>query len=186
MTVPDKRLYFCGNTGLAQFAKQPSDSEHDIHTPVEIASPLVKGKSVKLIASGYAYCIVIFEDDSGVVFGSNDYQQLGYATPNKIYDPMPLTVPTNSKIKAISAGQWVSLICTENNELYITGNLGSAQMHSGWTKIDLSLHGINPSSLFDAYLIQNKVAILAKGKFERDFVNILTIENRKICNFRRT
>ncbi|KAG2394066.1 hypothetical protein C9374_003830 [Naegleria lovaniensis] len=162
LTVPDRRLFAAGNTGLAQMGRNES-TDRDFFIPVELKD--FKGKSVKIIASGYAYCLLVLTDNQGYVFGSNDYQQCGYATPAKIFEPLPLNVPSDAPIKGLSAGQWVSLALTEANEVFVTGKVASEVQYAGWTKIDLQKHGIPSNSLFDAYIVQNVVYLLSQDSF---------------------
>lgn len=78
-------------------------TDRDFTIPVELND--FKGKSVTIIASGYAYCLLVLTDNSGHVFGSNDYMQLGYDAPAKIFSPLPLKIPSQAPIKGLSAGQ---------------------------------------------------------------------------------
>ncbi|KAF0982443.1 hypothetical protein FDP41_011373 [Naegleria fowleri] len=162
VTLPDRRLFAAGNTGLAQMGRTEC-TDRDFTIPVELND--FKGKSVTIIASGYAYCLLLLTDNSGHVFGSNDYMQLGYDAPAKIFSPLPLKIPSQAPIKGLSAGQWVSLALTEANEVFVTGKVASDIQYSGWTKIDLQAHGIPSNSLFDAYVIQNIVYLLSEDAF---------------------
>lgn len=125
--------------------------------------PKIFGKSARLVASGYAYCLVVFDDDTGLVFGFNDSCQCGYAKPKKIFDPLPLVIPSTSPISGLSAGQGVSLCMTKAKEIFITGSPGTGKSYKTWTRLDLTIFNLT-FPVFDAYVIQNTVYILTLGK----------------------
>lgn len=160
VTKVDRKLYGAGNSGFGQFAKKVEENHF---TPTQITHPEVIGKSVKLISSGYAYCLVVFDDETGLVFGYNESCQCGYPTPQKIFDPLPLKIPSNSPIKGLSAGKSVSLCMTNSNEIFVTGKFNNGTTYSQWTSIDLGLYNIS-TPIFDAYVYQHVVYLLTLGK----------------------
>ena len=170
LTAGTRCLYGAGNTELAQMSlcgKNPSDSNQirgDWDLPKEIVE--FSGKRVKMMASGYAFMLLQLDNDEAYVFGSNDYQQLGVAGPEKVFQPLPVVLPNNNTaIKKMSAGQWVSMIITHSNEVFVTGNLGEQKRYNGWTKLNLSEYGLSPSLLFDGYILGNNLYLLTDGKF---------------------
>ncbi|EFC39003.1 predicted protein [Naegleria gruberi] len=152
----NRELYFCGNSGFGQLACS-GDRAHDM---TKISNSKIKGRRVKIIASGFANCLAVFEDGNGLVWGNNDHKQLGYEKHFCITNPKPLDLPSDNEIIGLSAGQNISLAMTIAHEIFIAGSfMGTIDVWRKIVEIDFS-----PQSIFDAYIIYNDVYILSTSK----------------------
>lgn len=161
ITKQNREIYGAGNGSAGQFAgsEKLQDLNYEIIvSPLKLVHPKIIGKSVKLLASGYAYCLIGFDDGSGIVFGNNASCQCGYTTPNIIIDPLPLNIPSKSPIKGLSAGTDLSLCMTVSHEIFVTGEVNNGNKYSTWTNLTYS--DIPYSNIYDAYIIQKTIYLL--------------------------
>ena len=82
-------------------------------------------EKIKMISCGKFHSMIYLENNDLLVFGRNDYGQLGLGHNKNQNDPIKLM---NEKIKMISFGWCHSMIYLENNDLLVFGMNNDGQL----------------------------------------------------------
>jgi alpha-tubulin suppressor-like RCC1 family protein len=91
------------------------------------------------VAAGASFSLALEENDGTTAmyaWGTNDYGQLGLGnnnTPQKNMTQVPNFLPTNEKLRSVSAGAAHALALTESGKVYAWGLNSSGQLGLGHT-----------------------------------------------------
>ncbi len=82
------------------------------------------------VGPGFDHSLVLLEDGRVVSFGSNEYGQLGYTTPEPTSNT-PALVPDLASIVQVAAGSDVSFALTSEGQVYAWGENDHGQLGTG-------------------------------------------------------
>ncbi|KAL9650671.1 hypothetical protein ABK040_001727 [Willaertia magna] len=168
-------LYGSGNNGYGQLCKSIGSNTNS-YTPIVIDE--ISHERVKLMASGYAYCVVIMESGNNYVFGINDHSQLGYSDYTTIATPkpIPLDAETINSIIKIEATQQFCLLLTKQMKLYISGSFSKDIKTQSFTElkdlIKIPSTVVNFSVKYNTLMLILENSIIVEDSFGR-----MTISN---------
>jgi alpha-tubulin suppressor-like RCC1 family protein len=104
------------------------DVEHR-YAPEEVKS--LRGKKITSIKAAGEYSLVLLEDSTLYVFGSNDEGQLGMGDKVQREVPTVFTGLKNKKITKLAAGWYHVLALTDSSELFVWGRNDDKQLGLG-------------------------------------------------------
>jgi alpha-tubulin suppressor-like RCC1 family protein len=91
----------------------------DSHTPVPVSLPA--GTKVKAITAGEAHSMALTSTGQVLAWGFNAVGQLGNATTTDSDSPVPVALPTGTKVAGIAAGGLHSLALTSTGQVLAWG-----------------------------------------------------------------
>ncbi len=100
-------------------------------TPVKVVLP--QGTRVKAIRAGCFHSLALTTKGHVLAWGFGGQGELGIGSTLSSPDPVRVTLPKGTKVRAISAGSGHSLAVTTTGRLYAWGSNGSGQLGDGTT-----------------------------------------------------
>ena len=130
----DHTIIITENGALYSFGRNESgqlglDDGDDRNRPVLVNVP--GGLKVKAVSCGNSHTVIITEDDNLYSFGDNFSGQLGLGDDTNRIVATLVSVPSGLRVKAVSCGDYYTVIITGNDNLYSFGNNGFGQLGLG-------------------------------------------------------
>ncbi|XP_041067079.1 X-linked retinitis pigmentosa GTPase regulator [Carcharodon carcharias] len=109
------------------------------------------------ISCGDEHSAFITENGKLYMFGSNNWGQLGLGTKNTINKPTCVKALKSEKVKHVACGRNHTLVCTEQGNVYATGDNSEGQLGLGDTE------GKTTFQLVEFFTNKQKIKHLAAG-----------------------
>jgi len=158
----DGVLYAAGSNNAGQLGIGTSDS--DAHTePVVVKTNLPDGVKIVSVAAGgftgeryislyysttvsYPFSLYVTSEGKVYGFGSNAYNQLGTTNSGNILTPTQIVLPDNAFAVAVFAGDYHSLVLTNDGRVFAfgenySGQLGNALIYTMTTPTEVTPTG---------------------------------------------
>jgi alpha-tubulin suppressor-like RCC1 family protein len=103
-------------------------NQKSTEAPVPVSLPLKQGEKVTAVAAGDAFSLALTSAGRVLAWGANSNGQLGDTTGTTRTSPVPVALPPNTTVTAISAGPTFALALTSDGRILAWGQNNSGQL----------------------------------------------------------